>query len=323
MGLNTSAPQPAGTLRIGHGKSAWQRILVVIDPTHAAQAALEKAARIALAKGCSLELYVCDVQQEIPDSWAGGNHAVEYRKILRSRAQAQLQAFAQPLLQDGLTVTTRYEWHAPLERGIGYHVIRTQPDLVVKETHPHPLLPEPPSGGTDWHLIQQVPSALLLVHPGNWSTEVRVAAAVDPVHRADRPAGLDRRIVHSGRALADLLRGSLEVFHVLQTPPHLPEDRVAPEQKAAADAHARSAVERLARTARAATHYAEGTVAGGLARLTRERRPDILVMGAVARPRSLQAPPGGEAARILKQVDCDLLVVKPEGFVSPLMATTD
>lgn len=323
MDLDLNAEPIVGISRKGYGKSRWQRILVVIDPTRSAQVALEKAARIALAQDCSLELYVCDVEQQIPDSWAGGNRAGEYREILRTRAQAELQTLAQPLREDGLTVTTQYEWHAPLEQGIGHHVIRTRPDLVVKETHGHLQLPETLSGHTDWNLIRQVPSALLLVRPGRWRAEARVAAAVDPLHPADRPVLLDECIVQSGHALAGLLHGSLEVFHVLQAPPHLPGDPVAPEQRAAIHAQARHAVEQLAHIARASAQYAEGSVVEGLIRLVRERLPDILVMGAVARSRSAHAPPGGEAARLLEHVSCDLLVVKPEGFVSPLLVTGD
>jgi universal stress protein E len=316
--LNIIDTRAAGNARPGYGKCTWRRILVVIDPTQAAQPALEKAARIALARDCSLELYVCDVQQQIPDSWTGLSRTAEYREILRSRAQAELQALAQPLREDGLTVTVQYEWHAPLEQGIGHHVVRTQPDLVVKETHQHPA-PESMAGRTDWNLIRQVPAALLLVRPGSWSASMRVAAAVDPLHPAERPAALDERIVQTGHALAGMLHGSLEVLHVLQTPPHLPGDRVAPEHKAAAHAHARHVVEQLARVAKAPTHYAEGGVAEALVHLARERTPDVLVMGAVARSRAGLWPPGGVAARILEHVDCDLLVVKPEGFVSPLL----
>jgi universal stress protein E len=308
-----------GRARAGYGRPAWQRILVVLDPTSAAQPALEKAARIALAQRCSLELYVCDVQQDIPESWTGGCRAAEYRGILRNRAEAEMQALAQPLRDDGLTVTTCYEWHAPLEQGIGHHVIRTQPDLVVKETHRH-AVPESMSGRTDWNLIRQVPAPLLLVHPGGWSAAPRIAAAIDPLHPADRPAALDQSIVQCGHALAGLLRGSLDVFHVLQAPPHLPGEIVTPEHKTAAHAQARDAVEQLARIAGAATYYIEGTAADGLVRLAREQAPDILVVGAVARSTEARS---GTAARILEHVDCDLLVLKPEGFVSPLLVTAD
>jgi nucleotide-binding universal stress UspA family protein len=61
-------------------------------------------------------------------------------------------------------------------------------------------------------------------------------------------------------------------------------------------------------------------VADGLEHLAREQAPDVLVVGAVARSTGGR---GGTAAHILEHVDCDLLVLKPEGFVSPLLVTAD
>lgn len=301
----------------------WQRIMVVIDPTAAGQPALEKAARIALRTGGSLELYVCDVQQDIPESWTGPERSHEYRDVLRARAQTDLQALAQPLREDGLTVTTQYEWHAPLEQGIGHHVIRSRPDLVVKQTHRHDLMNETLFSRTDWNLVRQVPAALLLVRHGSWPETPRIAAAVDPLHPADRPVLLDERIVHAGCSLASALQGQLEVFHVLQPPPHLPGEPVPPEQKAAAESEARRIVDELAARSEARTLYAHGGIAEGLVGLARAHAPDILVMGAGARPRSAHSAAGGTAARVLERVECDLLVVKPPGFVSPLLVTTD
>jgi nucleotide-binding universal stress UspA family protein len=49
----------------------------------------------------------------------------------------------------------------------------------------------------------------------------------------------------------------------------------------------------------------------------------MLVMGVAARSRFTHVGPAGTAAQILERLDCDLLVVKPAGFVSPLLVTED
>jgi universal stress protein E len=300
----------------------WRKILAVIDPTAHAQPALEKAARLALLCGAGLELFVCDVRQEIPESWAGGGSADEYRQLLRQRAQADLVSLAAPLRQLGLEVTVQYEWHAPLEQGIGQHVVRAQPDLVVKESHRHGVM-DLATRHTDWNLIGQVPSDLLLVRPGVWPATPRLAAALDPLHPADRPPALDQRLLHAGRDLAALLQGSFAVFHVLQGPAHLPGDAVPVEQVEAAHAAARAAIDSLALGAGATPCYSQGSVVEGLVQLATAHAPDILLMGAVARPRSVHANAGGTAARVLDGIACDMLVLKPPGFVSPLLTTLD
>ena len=310
-------PGPAGS------RMAIRNIMVVIDPTSHEQPALAKAARIAGRLGSKLELFACDVRQEVPESWAGGSRMEEFRELTRLRLLGDLKALAEPLQAQGFAVNTVCEWHAPLEQGIAHHAIRSLPDLVVKDTHHHVALPHAQLTHTDWLLIRQLPVPLLLVRPTPWTSPPRILAAVDPCRPADRPLTLDQRIVDLGRALADALEGSLNVGHVLQSPPHLPEDHVSHEQKAAAHVRDRNAVKELAWRVAAASRFAEGSAAQGLLHLVSEYRPDVLVMGAVARLRGAHAVPGGTAARILENLNADLLVVKPPGFVSPLMCTDD
>lgn len=301
------------------------RILVVVDPTAAgAQPAVHKAARIAASCGAALELYICDVEQDIPDSWAGPSRAGEYRDVRRQQYLGELGALAQPMRARGQQISLVCEWHAPLEEGIGHHVIRTRPDLVVKATARHPLMPRAALTRTDWNLIRQIPASLLLVGSQPWRPAPRVAVAVDPGHTVEHPAHLDEALVEEGSELSALLGAQLELYHVLQTPPHLPGEPVPPQQKEDAHACARLGAQRLARRAGAtAVRTTEGRVIDGLAQLVAEHTPDVLVMGAVARPRWAHSAASGTAAQVLERIACDLLVVKPPGFVSPLLVTED
>lgn len=312
-----------GAARTQHSTARLRRILVVVDPTAHEQPALQKALRIATRCRSSLELFICDAQQDIPDSWAGGARFDEYRELTRKRLLAELHLLAEPIKAQGLEVSTVCEWHALLEQGIGHHAIRSQPDLVIKDTHRHMAAHQGMLGRTDWTLIRQVPAPLLLVRGQDWPRAPRIAAAVDPCHPADRPIALDEAIVDYGRTLADALEGSLDVCHVLQRPPHLPGDIVTHEQKAAAHVRARSLVKDLAWPAAAGTLFVEGSPVEGLHHLVRDHRPDMLVMGVAARSRFTHVGPAGTAAQILERLDCDLLVVKPAGFVSPLLVTED
>lgn len=255
MNTSTGPARKVATTPSAKVPVIWRRITVVVDPATVSQPALEKAAHIARHTGASLELYVCEVQQEIPESWAGADRAREYRDILRTRARGELQSLAQPLRASGLAVTTEYEWHAPLEQGIGHHVIRTRPDLVVKDVHREGPAREGAFSRADWNLIGQVPAPLLLVRPGHWPAAPRIVAAPAPADASDPPAPLHEWIVAAGQALADVLQGSLDLLHAGQP------------------------------------------------------APDILVMDAGAQP------------RLPERVACDLLVVKPPGFASPLLAT--
>lgn len=306
------------------GPDAWRRILVVVDPTTREQPGIEKAARLAAASGAGLELYVCDIEQQVPESWSGPSRSQEYRELRRQRLLEELQHLAAPYRARGLAVDVGCEWHAPLEEGIGHHVIRTRPDLVIKSTQRHPAAPRVAMTRTDWTLIRQVPAPLLLMGPRPWPDAPRVAAAVDAGMAVEHPLALDATLVDESRALAVALGGTLEIFHVLQTPPHLPGEAVSAERRENAYAQARLAAERLARRGNAAaTRFAAGRVTEVLATMVKQHTPSILAMGAVARPRWVHSAASGTAAQMLERLDCDLLVVKPPGFVSPLLVTED
>ena len=63
---------------------------------------------------------------------------------------------------------------------------------------------------------------------------------------------------------------------------------------------------------------AEGRPEAELPRLAGEMQIDVLVAGAVSRSRLEQVFIGGTAERLLDRVGCDLLVVQPPGFRSPV-----
>jgi universal stress protein E len=296
------------------------RILVVVDPTADTHPCVEKAARLALGCGATLELFVCDVHQE--------NDAAE-RTAREDRALGMLQQLARDLRPRGLEVDCRCEWHAPLEIGIGLRAIRTNADLVVKDTHRHALTALGGGYGlTDWTLIRQLAVPLLLVRPEPWPPLPRITVSVDPCHPAQRPESLDESMVELASEFANALRGVVDALHVLQSPPHLPGDTVPAAAREAAHERARGAVVRL--LARCNTggnpvdlHFVAGKVAPSVLGFTATRGTHLLVMGSGAHSRWLQTGASGTAAHVLESLTCDLLVVRPPGYVSPLLVTDE
>jgi universal stress protein E len=297
-----------------------RRVLVVVDPTAATHPCIDKATRIALHCGAEIELYVCDTGQDGPGVSAA-------RQARLDQHRHALEQLARPLRAQGLTVETCSEWNAPLELGVGLHVIRTQPDLVVKDSHRH----EPsraPITFTDWILIRQVPAPLLLVRAEPWPEHLRITVSCDPCHPAVRTPRIDEAMLDLGCTLGDALRADLDVMHVLEAPPHLPGEPVAPQARLAHHAAARVVVENLvaernSRGVRIPLHFEQGGIAESIIQFTLREKPHLLIMGAAPRPRWAYAAAGGTAAQILESIPCDMLVIKPPGFVSPLLVTDE
>jgi universal stress protein E len=298
-----------------------QKILVVVDPTAIRHPCIDKAARLAECFGSTVELYICDVDQSLPESWAGGTTLAQYRGVLRERRLAMLESLAAPLRARGIHVLTESHWHAPLERGIVDHAIRTQADLVVKDTHRHAPVVHMPTAQTDWILIRHLPMPFLLVRPKEWTEHPLFAACVDPCHVAERP--LDEALLTMSCSMGRALAGDVSVLHTLQGPPHLPDE--PPSQGAVESAYTsqRGAVEALATRAHlapSALRFASGQVPDTLVQMVGREKPDVVLMGVAARQR-YQNGAASTASQVLERIECDLLVMKPHGFVSPALVS--
>jgi len=305
------------------GENVIQKILVIIDPNATMHASVEKAARLASACGSSLELFICDGSEGLPDSWAGGTTLAQYRGIVRERRLAQLATIAAPLRARGLSVSTSIDWCVPLEEGIVRHAIRCEADLVVKDADQRLPGRNALESQIDWILIRQVPAPLLLVRHAAWPSHPSIGVAVDPCHPADRPVALDEAMIGTAGSFGRALSGRIELLHALESPPHLPGDRITVEAREAAYARDKAAVEQLAERSgitAGAVHFLPSRVPDGIVELTQTVAPDLLVIGAPGRSH-VHYSPASTASIVLEMSDCDLLVVKAPGFVSPALVT--
>jgi nucleotide-binding universal stress UspA family protein len=119
------------------------------------------------------------------------------------------------------------------------------------------------------------------------------------------------------------LGGVSYAVHVLEGPPHLPNEAPTEgERQAAFERHRNQvlALPCLLSLDDREVHFVEKRVPDGIVQFAEETRPSILVMGVAARQR-VDEPGGGTAAEVLRRTACDLLVVKPVGFVSLVMVT--
>jgi universal stress protein E len=305
------------------GRDAIEKILVVVDPMATRHPCIEKAVRLASGFGSTIELFICATEQGVPESWAGGSTLAQYRGLIRERWIGILEELAAPVRALGVHVRTESAWHVSLEQGIVEHAIRTGADLVIKDTRRHAPTSHTPSVQTDWILIRQLPMALLLVHPTAWDAHPVIATSVDPCHVAERPVDLDRSLLAIGCSMSRALSGEVAVLHALSATPHLPGEHISSSQQSTDYDRQRSMVKGLAMDNQidaGSLRFTERTIPDGIIELVHSTHPAVLVMGVAARQR-LPTGSVSTASQVLERTDCDLLVVKPAGFVSPALVT--
>jgi universal stress protein E len=307
-------------------------ILVVIDPTSEDQPALSKAARFAKHIGADLALFTCIFNPDIAHvEWVTGDSLSHLRAAAIDEQFQVLERLAEPLRSAGRTVSIKVAWDKPLHEAIVREALRITPDFVVKDTHHHAAIARALFTNTDWHLIRECPAPLWLVKPGPVPDQATVMAAVDPTHEHDQTAALDHRIIQTAELFAVMCEEPLQLVHVFEPPP-LPVIGDFPTASSAESiqgllGQAREVHESALATLAAdggfpaeQVHLFEGSQVKLLPEAASELHTSIVVMGAIARSRLERAIIGHTAERTLEHFPCDVVIVKPDDFSSPVEA---
>jgi universal stress protein E len=308
-------------------------VLVVMDPADGEGYSLARGRQVAAALGSPLELFACEFDQAMEGSHFRVTERLEAARQARVAARRDwLEEHARSLRAEGFTVRTEAVYANPRYEAVTRRAMESGAGMVVMRTHYHEWLARATLSAADWQLIRVCPAPLLLVKGAEWSATPRLLAAVDPSHRDDRHARLDHAILDLAERLAAALGGEVWAAHCILSMAALestaalammPEALGTSPEEYAGDLvqRLRFAVLRLLEgrgIPAARLRLAEGRPEKELPRLVEDLGIDVLVTGGVSRSRLEQVFIGGTAERLLDRIRCDLLVIKPPGFRSPI-----
>ena len=306
-----------------------QRILVTVADCGAKPApALAKAAALARRTGATMTLFHSFYSPEIAGESLFSPEVLpkDIENAVRLRKQ-QLEALARPLREEGLKIRLRVRWDYPVHESIVREALREKSDLVVAASHRHTRLARVVLSNTDWQLIRVCPVPLLFVKTARPYERSRILAAVDPLHAHAKPAALDADILAAANQLAGAFNGLLHAIHVYQLatpftsgvlmePVPLPVD-VEAKQLERIRREFDSLVDRYELPPRR-RHLRAGSAAQEIAEVAEHIAAGIVVMGAVSRSGLKRLFVGNTAERMIDHLGCDVLVLKPAGFRSPV-----
>jgi len=307
------------------------KILSVIDPTVKDQPAMHRAAWLARNTGAELELLVCYYNEYLSGDRLFDSPSLEKARneVIGSHSK-HLEEMAEPLRRDGVVVTTSAVWDHPLYEGIVRHVVASGADIVVKDTHHHSAVARALLTNTDWNLIRTCPMPLWLVKPQAIAAKPVFVAAIDPMHQHDKPAALDDEILHISKYLAEDTGADVHAFHAYDPriavatatanayiPVSLPFDEI--EQQMHEDHQKRfREITEFHKIDDDHAHLVAGLTHEELPSIADQLKADVVVMGAVARNRWKRLFIGATAERTLEHLPCDLLIIKPDWFQTPV-----
>ena len=309
---------------------SYKRILVGIEfPEDRSQVGLGKAVEVAKRTSARLILMHAAFEPTIVAPFSLAT-PVDRKKIVLGERRRALDKLAQGVRRKGLRVTTRVEWDYPSPDAIVRAALREKADLVVAESHRRSRGARLFLTNTDWQLIRACPIPLLFVKSLRRYGAARLLAAVDPLHAYAKPAGLDAKILDAGRQLAAAFRGKLSVMHAyLPLSVQMPDSvgmpyvvPVAPDVEQEYEKRVRRMLSRLAAARdvkEGDQHLVIGDAASAISDLSRKLRANIVVMGAISRSGLGRLFIGSTAERVIDRLNCDVLVIKPRGFHTPVL----
>jgi len=319
---------------MGPAAVSWTRILFATSSHDSVPAAVvEKVAGLVSALGGEIELFHAVADPQIDQAAGHGclSHDIEsYIERCAGAQQARLERVADRLRAHGLRVGTSVRWDYPAHEGIVRQVLQRHSHLLIAQStrtaHAAPLL----LTHTDFKLIETCPCPVLLVKSMRPYTQGRIVAAVDPLHAHDEPAALDDAILDTAQVIADASSAQLLLLHArapwsdaarLSAKLHRDPTTGEGDPQALYRSKVEARVRELARRHQIgddSVFIVEGLATQVVPAFARERSADIVVMGAVSRSLLKRILIGYTAERVIDALDCDLLIVKPPAFRTPV-----
>lgn len=295
-----------------------ERLLVVIDPEHEQQPALQRAIWLARRTGALLHLLQVEYHPSLDRGLIDNRLLSQAREAVLQQRQEELDKQVDALRGEGLTVEVDVRWHKHRYEEILARVAVLLPDIVFKSTHPSNALSRLLLSNTSWQLIRHCSAPLWLVHETEWRGE-RLCAALDPLHSADKPAALDHQLIRQSMSLAQDLGLEAHYLHCQAPMPRslMFDATVAEEYENYAQSCAQEHRDAFSKLLgqypieQPFSHLIEGFTEDVLPRFVRKHNIDLLLMGAVSRGHLDTLLIGHTAERVLERVECDLLVIKP------------
>ena len=290
-------------------------ILVVVERRDRAHDTLARAVMLARHLGARLELFLCDAEPAyVLRHLYDARGAEEARQSCLASARHYLESLCHSVVAEDVRISIDVACESPLYKGILHKVLQMCPDLVIKGAGGGSANGDRPARSraldvNDWQLVRTCPVPLLLVRGAPWGPRPQIGAAVD-VSEEETP-GLVRAILQMAGCIARSCNGDLDVLYGSG-----PTGAEGTKEQAGA----RRALQALADEFGVAgdrIHVVPGDPGEALPRFASEREYDLLALGALTHRSTLAALEGALTGRLLDTLDCDFLLVKPDGCIEP------
>ncbi|AWL11959.1 Universal stress protein [Saliniradius amylolyticus] len=305
----------------------FNNILVVVDPTVEQQKALNRAVELAKKTGADITAFltIYDFSYEMTTMLSVEERETMRQAVVDDRTEWLSELITSQVQDDSITVKAKVVWHNRPYEAIVHEALEHQYDLIVKGTHQHSALKSVIFTPTDWHLLRKSPVPVLLVKDHDWRDQGHILAAVNVGTEDEEHAKLNDKIATTAKAYADTLNADMNLVNSYPGTPvniavEIPEFDPASFNQSVKEHHEQTMREFADKHGIGQEHcfVREGLPEDAIPAAARNVDAELVVLGTVGRQGISAALIGNTAEHVIDELDCDVLALKPDGFVSPL-----
>jgi len=312
-------------------KSAHPILVAVRSVDRSARSILRKAASLAKMYDAPLRLVHVLAIPQGSLTRAGATIRQAAQADLDERA-AQLEKLAGLPELRGVQTSTTIRCDYPIQDALVREVFDCHARMLIVQSREPGRLARVFLSNIDWELIRNCPCPLWLSKSEKFDRRAPILAAVDPLHSNAKPAMLDQRIIEQAIEAAGGRPGKVMLCHayelaqpVLIDTPEAYWFAMSEQSRQAYEQNIERAMDKLQSKQEIPAenvHVVRGDPALQLQRLAKKHAASLVVMGAVSRRGLSRVFIGNTAERALDKLGCDVLVIKPRGFKSPVERQT-
>ncbi len=310
----------------------YQNILVVIDPTTDEQKALKRAIELASKiknNNADSEINITaffsifDFSYEMTTILSGDERDSMRQMVIKEKQQwlDELISAANPQID----ITSKVVWHNRPFEAIINQVLEHKFDLVIKGTHQHDKFKSVVFTPTDWHILRKCPCPVLLVKEHEWPQQGKILAALNVGSDEEEHLSLNNTITTQAKNISQLIDANVHLVNSYPGTPvniaiEIPEFD-ASEYNSAMQKHHKEAMAQHANSFDvpvANTYVEEGLPESVIENVALRIDAELVILGTVGRTGISAALIGNTAEHVIDQLNCDVLALKPDGYVSPL-----
>ena len=303
----------------------YQKILAIIDPTVENQKALKRAVQLAKRNKASITAFltIYDFSYEMTTMLSSSEREAMRQSVINDRVQ-WLNEQIDAIEHQNVEISSKVIWHNRPFETIIEQVLNNNYDIVIKGTHQHDKLKSVIFTPTDWHILRKCPCPVLLVKEHSWPDNGNIVAALNVGSDEAEHQSLNNKITVEATNVANIINANVHLVNSFPGTPvniaiEIPEFN-ASEYNDSMLSHHKEAMSEHAKNYNIPsenTHVLEGLPEDVIEDVSKELDAELVILGTIGRTGFSAALIGNTAEHVIDKLNCDVLALKPDGYVSP------